>query len=197
MNGESFYKKMLHDHNAVYFTKENFDIRNDGTMDVSSQLQDAVYSVVKRQGYGVLFVPEGKYLISKTIYIPKAVRIIGYGEERPEFILKDNAEGFNEPHPEQKGGYKYLFWFVNMMAEDESKIADANPGTFYSAMSNVNIHLGKGNGYAIALRTHYAQHCFVNHIDIHVESGMAGIYDVGNEMEDVFISGFMGKHLRQ
>ncbi len=76
MNGESFYKKMLHDHNAVYFTKENFDIRNDGTMDVSSQLQDAVYSVVKRQGYGVLFVPEGKYLISKTIYIPKAVRII-------------------------------------------------------------------------------------------------------------------------
>ena len=36
MNGESFYKKMLHDHNAVYFTKENFDIRNDGTMDVSS-----------------------------------------------------------------------------------------------------------------------------------------------------------------
>lgn len=189
MNGESFYKKMLHDHNAVYFTKENFDIRNDGTMDVSSQLQDAVYSVVKRQGYGVLFVPEGKYLISKTIYIPKAVRIIGYGEERPEFILKDNAEGFNEPHPEQKGGYKYLFWFVNMMAEDESKIADANPGTFYSAMSNVNIHLGKGNGYAIALRTHYAQHCFVNHIDIHVESGMAGIYDVENEMEDVFISG--------
>ena len=91
MNGESFYKKMLHDHNAVYFTKENFDIRNDGTMDVSSQLQDAVYSVVKRQGYGVLFVPEGKYLISKTIYIPKAVRMIGYGEVIPECIVKDNA----------------------------------------------------------------------------------------------------------
>ena len=70
--------------------------------------------VVKRQGYGVLFVPEGKYLISKTIYIPKAVRIIGYGEERPEFILKDNAEGFNEPHPEQKGGYKisFLVWKI-------------------------------------------------------------------------------------
>lgn len=189
MNGVSFYKEKLSDENAVYFSEEYFDIKNDGTKDVSEQLQNAIYSVVKKQGYGVLFVPEGKYLLSKTIYMPKAVRLIGYGGKRPEFILKDHAVGFDTPHPEQKGGFQYLFWFVNRMQEDETKMQDANPGTFYSAISNINVRLGKGNPYAVAFRTHYAQHCFINHIDIYTESGMAGIYDVGNEMEDVYING--------
>ena len=66
---------------------------------------------------------------------------------------------------------------------------DANPGTFYSAMSNVNINLGRENDYAVAFRTHYAQHAFLAHITINVNSGMAGIYDVGNEMEDIEIVG--------
>ena len=189
MNGLSFYTEKLTDEKAVYFTEEFFDIKNDGSADVSEQLQDAIYSVVKQDGYGVLFVPEGKYLISKTIYMPKAVRMIGYGKNRPEFILKDNAERFDVAHPEQKGGFKYLFWFTNMMQEDESLIEDANPGTFYSAISNINVKLGEGNPYAVAFRTHYAQHCFINHIDIDVQSGMAGIYDVGNEMEDIYIRG--------
>ena len=183
------YKEKLTDSKAVYFTQDNFNVKNDGTEDVSVQLQEAIHAVVKQDGYGVLFVPEGKYLLSRTIYVPKAVRIIGYGKNRPEFILQDNADGFNEPHPEQKGGFKYLFWFTNKMEEDESRIQDANPGTFYSAMSNVNVSLGRGNSQAVAFRTHYAQHCFINHIDINVESGMAGIYDVGNEMEDIFING--------
>ena len=189
MNGVSFYKERPIDERAVYFTEEFFDITSDGLTDVSNQLQDAIYSVVKQDGYGVLFVPQGTYLISKTIYIPKAVRIIGYGEERPKFILKDNAVGFDREQKNQKGGFKYLFWFVNMMQEDESLIQDANPGTFYSAMSNINVDLGHGNPYAVAFRTHYAQHCFINHIDIEVGTAMAGIYDVGNEMEDIYING--------
>lgn len=189
MDGLSYYKEILQDEKATYFTNEFFDIENDGTKDVSKELQKAIYSVVEKQGYGVLFVPEGKYLLSKTIYVPKAVRIIGYGNIRPEFILKDNAEGFDREHPEQKGGFKYLFWFTNAMEKDESKIGDANPGTFYSAISNVNVRLGEGNPFAVAFRTHYAQHCFINHIDINVMSGMAGIYDVGNEMEDIYING--------
>lgn len=189
MNGLSFYHERLTDEKAVYFTEEFYDIKRDGTVDVSEQLQKAIYSVVEQQGYGVLFVPEGKYLLSRTIYMPKAVRMIGYGKNRPEFILKDNADGFDKPHPEQKGGFKYLFWFTNMMQEDENLIEDANPGTFYSAISNINVKMGKGNPYGVAFRTHYAQHCFINHIDIYVESGMAGIYDVGNEMEDIYING--------
>ena len=153
MKGLSFYTEKPADERAVYFTDEFFHIKNDGTEDVSAQLQDAIYSVVKQDGYGVLFVPEGKYLISRTIYMPKAVRLIGYGKTRPEFILKDHAEGFDVPHPEQKGGFQYLFWFTNMMQEDESLIEDANPGTFYSAISNINVKMGEGNPYGCLLYT--------------------------------------------
>ena len=114
MNGISFYKEEIRDCNAVYFTEEFFNVKNDGSIDVSNELQNAIKTVVDKAGYGVLFIPEGEYLLSKTIYVPKAVRLIGYGDNRPHFILKDNAEGFNEPHPENKGGFKYLFWFVKI-----------------------------------------------------------------------------------
>ncbi|MCR5703101.1 MAG: hypothetical protein K6G85_00655 [Eubacterium sp.] len=185
MSGRSFYEQKLTDEQAVYFETEY----NDGTVDVSEQLQDAICAVVKQAGYGVLFVPSGTYLLSKTIMIPKAVRIIGYGETRPKFVLKDNAPGFNQPDENAKGHYRYLFWFVSEIVEEMDESHDANPGTFYSAMTNVDIALGQGNDYAVAIRSHFAQHSFLSHMDIHVESGMAGIYDVGNEIEDISFYG--------
>lgn len=185
MSNVSFYTNMLTDERAGYF-KTSY---NDASRDVSEELQDAINSVKGKDGYGVLFVPSGKYLISKMIMVPKAIRIIGLGEERPEFILADNAPMFNMPNPQAKGGYRYMFWFVNDIVDEMDESHDANPGTFYSAMSNINISLGYGNEYAVALRTHYAQHCFINHMTIEVQSGMAGIYDVGNEIEDVTIKG--------
>ena len=92
MNGISFYKEEIRDCNAVYFTEEFFNAKNDGSIDVSNELQNAIKTVVDKAGYGVLFIPEGEYLLSKTIYVPKAVRLIGYGDNIPHFILKDNAE---------------------------------------------------------------------------------------------------------
>lgn len=185
MDTKSYYYEKLTDENAVYFETKY----TDGTEDVSEELQDAINTVVKKAGYGVLFVPSGTYLLSKTIFVPKAVRIIGYGKTRPQFILQDNAPGFDVPNENAKGGYQYLFWFVSEIVEDMDESYDANPGTFYSAMSNVDVYLGKGNNYAVAFRTHYAQHSFLNHIDIHIDSGMAGIYDVGNEIEDISFYG--------
>ena len=88
MNGISFYKEEIRDCNAVYFTEEFFNVKNDGSIDVSNELQNAIKTVVDKAGYGVLFIPEGEYLLSKTIYVPKAVRLIGYGDNRPHFILK-------------------------------------------------------------------------------------------------------------
>lgn len=143
----------IEDESAIYFDADHFNISNDGIVDVSDELQKAVNMVVEEYGYGIVFVPEGKYLLSKTIYIPKAVRIIGYGEKRPEFILKDNALNFNIPKEDDKGHFRYLFWFVDRVVTEETNVNanDANPGTFYSAMSNVNINLGRGNDYAVAL----------------------------------------------
>ena len=177
---------------ARYFDVSSYGLKADGKADVSDALQAEINSLKNDLNYGTLFIPEGKYLISKTIYIPTAIRVIGYGKTRPEIILKDNAPLFDTPANPPSGltDSKFMFWFTGSVVEDPSqRIVDANAGTFYSGMSNIDIRIGKGNPYASALRTHYAQHCVVSHMDINVGSGFAGIVDVGNELADVHISG--------
>ena len=43
---------------------------------------------------------------------------------------------------------------------------DANPGTFYSALSNVDLEIGAGNPGAVGVRARYAQHCFTSHVRV-------------------------------
>ena len=59
-------------------------------MDVSDALQAAINQVKKEKNFGILFIPEGKYKISKTIYVPGSIRLIGYGKKnvRNLFSLK-------------------------------------------------------------------------------------------------------------
>ncbi len=188
--GTSFYSQKPDDPEAVYFTAENFHIRADGKTDVTAELQRAINDLKRQKNFGILFIPEGKYLISRTIYIPKAIRLIGYGKERPEFILADHTPGYQEAPRDDKGKGVYMFWFTSrLMDSTDTSVPDANAGTFFSAFSNINIRIGKGNPAAIALRIHFAQHSFVSHCDIHTGDARAGIFDVGNFMQDVRIYG--------
>ncbi|MCW3118037.1 MAG: gluconolaconase, partial [Chitinophagaceae bacterium] len=100
---KSFYTQKPEDPDAIYFTAPAFAITADGKTDVSDALQQAVNLVKTKYNFGILFIPEGKYLVSKTIYIPAAVRIIGYGTNRPEIILQKNAPGFQDAYPADKG----------------------------------------------------------------------------------------------
>jgi sugar lactone lactonase YvrE len=68
-------------------------------------------------------------------------------------------------------------------------VADANSSTFYSAMSNIDFEIGDGNPAAVAVRFHVAQHAFLTHMNFHVGSGLAAVYQVGNEAEDVHFYG--------
>ena len=68
-------------------------------------------------------------------------------------------------------------------------IADANSGTFYSAMSNIDFEIGEGNAAAIAIRFHVAQHAYLSHMDFHIGSGLAALTQVGNEAEDLHFYG--------
>ncbi len=185
----SIYKQKPNDPEAFYFTFENYGVKGDGKTDVSDVLQLAINQVKKEKNFGILFIPEGKYKISKTIYIPAAIRLIGYGEERPEFILSKNSPGFQQEVPHDKGKAKYMFWFTSNMVEEDKEPRDANAGTFYSAMSNINLKIEDGNPNAVALRTHYAQHSFISYVAIHIGKGKAGLFDIGNEMENVAFYG--------
>ena len=62
-------------------------------------------------------------------------------------------------------------------------VPDANPGTFYSAISNIDFEVGAGNAGAVAVRFHAAQHAFLSHIDFRMGSGFAGLHEVANEAE--------------
>jgi hypothetical protein len=189
VNPESIYKLKPDDPEALYFTPEKFGFKGDGKSDVSAALQKAINQVKREKSFGILFIPEGKYYISHTIYIPGAVRLIGYGKNRPEFILKKNSPGYQQEVTSDKGKANYMFWFTGGMVQEGQQPRDAGAGTFYSAMSNINLRIEDGNPYAVALRTHYAQHSFVSHICFFTGNGKAGIFDIGNEMENLSFYG--------
>jgi hypothetical protein len=191
--GKSVYPLRPDDPEAVYFTPEKFGIRADGQMDVSTALQEAIHEVKTQYNFGVLFIPEGVYKITQTIYVPRAVRLIGYGKHRPVIMLGKNSPGFQVVDSLDKGRGKYMLWFTNSLSTTGGPVYDAGASTFYSAFSNIDIRIEDGNPAAVALRTHFAQHSYVSHVDIHIGSGKAGVYDVGNEMEDVrFFGGDYG-----
>ncbi len=192
-NPASVYTQKPEDSEAFYFTSENYGFKNDGKTDVSEALQKAINQLKTEKNFGILFIPEGKYKISKTIYIPPAVRLIGYGKTRPEIILGKNSPGFQPETTGDKNQEKYMIWFTGGIVTDESQVRDANPGTFYSAISNIDFTIEDGNQAAVALRTHYAQHGFVSHSVIKIGNGKAGISEVGNELENVqFLGGDYG-----
>jgi len=192
-NGKSFYARRLDDPDAVYFTKDSFNITADASTDVSDALQQAITNLKTTHNFGVLFIPQGRYLISKTIYVPQGIRLVGYGAERPVIILGKNSPGFQTADSTDKGKAKYMFWYTSSIPQVGKGIPDAGAGTFYSAMSNINLQVEDGNPVAVALRTHYAQHSFIAHVDINIGNGKAGMFDVGNEMEDVrFFGGDYG-----
>lgn len=191
--GKSVYQARLQDSDAVYFTPENFKIKTDGKTDVSDELQAAIAKIKAEHNFGVLFIPEGKYLISKTIFVPTAVRLIGYGKNRPQIILAKNSPGFQTADENDKGHAKYMFWFVSNLSKPGDEVHDAGASTFYSSISNINLKIEDGNPYAVAMRTHFAQHSFIAHVDVNIGKGLAGMFDVGNEMEDVrFFGGQYG-----
>ena len=76
--GKSIYQARLDDPDAVYFTPENFAIKADGKTDVSDAWQQVITDVNTKYNFGIVFIPEGKYLVSKTIGSPTAVHLICY-----------------------------------------------------------------------------------------------------------------------
>jgi hypothetical protein len=174
----SVYTQRPEDPEAYYFTADNYNIKADGKTDVSAALQEAINSLKTAKAFGILFIPEGKYLISKTIHVPSAIRLIGYGKNRPEIILGRNTPGFGEEQ-------NYMIWFTGGLPQPGREPQDAGAGTFYSALSNINIRIEKGNPQAVGIRSHFAQHSFISHCVFYTGDGKAGIYDAGNEVENL------------
>jgi len=165
--------------------------RADGIADDSAALQQAIDSAANHGAGGVVFLPSGRYRISRSILIPIAVRVYGVGKTRPVLVLGANTPGF------QKGVANMVIFTgtdtyniggvampvpgaVPFSAEPGKAVRDANSSTFYSALSNVDFEVGDGNPAAAGVRMHTAQHSSLSHIDFRMGSGLAGVYQVGN-----------------
>jgi sugar lactone lactonase YvrE len=181
----------------------------DGRTDDSAAIQAAIDKAAADREEGIVFIPEGRYRLTHTIYVWPAVRVIGWGAHRPVFVLGDNTPGFAtgvadmvifagvrpgsgpSSRPERPA-FKVPFPPPGSVPPNPN-IADANPGTFYSAMSNIDFEIGKGNAGAVAIRFHGAQHDYLSHTDFHIGSGLAGLNQVANEAEDLrFFGGRYG-----
>ncbi|HKI69699.1 MAG TPA: glycosyl hydrolase family 28-related protein, partial [Verrucomicrobiae bacterium] len=82
-----------------------------------------------------------------------------------------------------------LFFAGRRPRNGNGHVPDANPGTFYSALANIDVKVEAGNSGAVAVRAHYAQHCFLAHMDFHLGPALAGIHEGGNVLEDVHFFG--------
>jgi sugar lactone lactonase YvrE len=200
----SYYPQRLDDPKAVYLTPDSFPVRGDGVADDSVALQQAIDAVQEKPNQGILFVPSGRYRISKTIYVWPGVRVVGYGPTRPVLMLGKDTPGFQQ-------GMGYMVFFTGGRPGPGSQTArpranaptgpfpgtvplsgniiDANPGTFYSAMNNIDFEIQDGNPAAVGIRFRVAQHCYLAHMDFHLGSGLAALHDVGNEAEDLHFYG--------
>ena len=168
----------------------------DGRADDSAALQGAIDAAASKDGGGLVFLPSGRYRISRTIFLWPGVRVFGVGATRPLILLADHAPGF------QKGLANMLI-FAGAKPDPARRvpfppagsvpfnkdIADANPGTFYSAMSNIDFKIGRGNPAATAIRFHAAQHAYLSHMTFDIGSGLAGLHQVANEAEDLHFKG--------
>ncbi|AJP73352.1 glycosyl hydrolase family 28-related protein [Sphingomonas hengshuiensis] len=171
--------------------------RGDGIADDSAAIQAAIDAAAARPGGGIVFLPAGRHRITRTLYMWPGVRLFGVGRTRPVLLLAPSTPGF------QRGVGSMVFFTGNQPGASppgthgapmrgpvpvppptsvpfNPDIADANSGTFYSAMSNLDFEIGEGNPAATAVRFHTGQHSYLSHIDFRLGSALAGIYQVGN-----------------
>ena len=198
-HGASFYPARLEDPNAVYLTNPS------ATAKLTIARRSRPPSTKCRRPRRGDPLHSGRSLPGhRTIYVWPGVRLIGYGEKRPVFVLADNTPGYQQ-------GIGYMFFFAGFRLTGgavaalprrsfrlpppppgtvpPTSIADANPGTFYSAMSNIDFEIGSDNAAAVGIRFHVAQHGYLAHMDFQIGSGLAALHDVGNEAEDLHFHG--------
>jgi hypothetical protein len=178
----------------------------DGRADDSAAFQRALDQAAQQGGGGVVFLPSGRYRISRSLFIWPSVRLFGVGRTRPVLFLGNDTPGFQK-------GVGSMVVFTGAYRGDNARgdlgridlprvpfppptvvpfdptIWDANPSTFYSAMSNVDIEIGAGNPAATGVRMRCAQHCFLSNMDFKLGSAFAGIYQAGNVVHNLRFQG--------
>lgn len=178
----STFTARIHDAHAMYVGEGTLLPYADGVHDDAPVLQRAIDMVQRRHGFGIVFIPQGLYAIKSTVSIWRGIRLIGYGERRPIFVLPADTPGFQERDADGRG--RYLFHF-----KDEVGSADAKNTTFYSGLYNANIVIEDGNPAAVGVRFNVAQLSSLSSMDVYTGEGLASVQQIGNQMENCRLFG--------
>ena len=170
--------------------------RGDGRADDTAAFQRAIDAARDKTGHGIVFLPSGRYRLTRSILVPPGVRVFGVGPTRPVIMLGDATPGFQTGVSTLivfTGGDQYQVGKIPVpvptVVPRDQEVRDANSGTFYSSMANVDVEIGAGNPAAAAVRFRMAQHAFLSHMNFRLGSAFAGVYQAGNVMEDVHFQG--------
>jgi sugar lactone lactonase YvrE len=170
--------------------------KGNGRSDDGDAIQQALDKARDATGHGIVFLPSGRYRITRTLVVPAGVRLYGVGPTRPVIQLGARTPGFQQGVSTMivfAGGDQYQVGKVPVpvptVVPRDRIVRDANSGTFYSAMSNVDIEIGPGNPAAAGVRFRMAQHAFLSHMDFRLGSAFAGVYQAGNVIENVRFEG--------
>ncbi|HEX3987701.1 MAG TPA: glycosyl hydrolase family 28-related protein [Acidobacteriaceae bacterium] len=184
---QSVYPLRPDDSHAVYLTKVEFGAVGDGVADDADALQRAIDMAQATVHHGIVFVPEGRYRLGRTVYVWAGIRLIGYGAKRPVFMLGAKTPGF-DAGPDS-GAATPMVWFTDERTPEGQPIADASEFTFFSAVSNIDFEIGAGNPSAVAVRFNVAQHSFVAHANFELGDARAALEQVGNQAYDIHVHG--------
>src|SRR5262245_11475253 len=193
---------------AVTVAAPEFEVKGDGQADDTAPLQAALDKAAASfdGNGGIVFLPSGRYRLTRTLYVWRGLRVIGVGPTRPVPLLADRTPGYQEgiglmvmfthadrPGAPPPGGNLRVPYPPPGMVPPREDIPDAGPSTFYSAMSNVDFEVGGENAAAVAIRFHVAQHGVLSHMDFRMGSGLAALTQIGNEAHDLrFFGGRYG-----
>jgi len=204
-HADSFYTQCPDDPKAVTVARASAQA---GSADDSGAIQQAIDTVQSTVRQGLVLLPSGRYRLTRVLNVWPGIRVIGCGPTRPVLFLAANTPGYQDPTDES-----YMVFFAGRRpgANDAGRPApqkrisgkhglnlsqpwDATPGTFYSALTNIDLETSGGNPGAVGVRARYAQHCFLSHVDFRLGADtLAGIHDGGNELENVrFFGGQYG-----
>ena len=62
-----------------------------GAGDHTALLQAALDRAAANPNGGIVFVPSGRYTVTRTLLVWRGVRVIGYGATRPVFVLPEQT----------------------------------------------------------------------------------------------------------
>src|SRR5690348_14992216 len=70
--------------------------KGDGKTDDGATIQAAIDAAAAKPGGGLVFLPSGRYRITKTLFLWPGVRVFGVGATRPLIELPDATPGFQK-----------------------------------------------------------------------------------------------------